>query len=92
MTRLYVGNLPFNATEDALRTLFSAHGAVDKIALITDRDTGQPRGFGFIEMPSGDASRAMQALNGRDFDGRALKVNEARDRPNGANRGGSRSY
>jgi RNA recognition motif-containing protein len=81
MTKLYVGNLPFTATEDAVRTLFSVHGTVEKISLINDRDTGRPRGFGFIEMASEDASRAMQALNGQDFDGRALKINEAQERP-----------
>jgi len=81
MTKLYVGNLPFTATEDAVRTLFSVHGTVEKISLINDRDTGRPRGFGFIEMSSADASRAMEALNGKDFDGRALKINEAQERP-----------
>jgi len=81
MTKLYVGNLPFTVTEDAVRTLFSAHGTVEKISLINDRDTGRPRGFGFIEMSNADASRAMQALNGKDFDGRALKINEAQDKP-----------
>jgi RNA recognition motif-containing protein len=83
MTKLYVGNLPFSATEDAVRTLFAAHGTVEKISLINDRDTGRPRGFGFIEMSNSDASRAMQALNGKDFDGRALKINEAQDKPRG---------
>ena len=81
MTKLYVGNLPFSATEDSVRTLFSAHGTVEKISLINDRDTGQPRGFGFVEMSGADASRAMQALNGMDFGGRPLKVNEAQDKP-----------
>ena len=81
MTKLYVGNLPFSATEDSVRTLFSAHGTVEKISLINDRDTGRPRGFGFVEMSDSDASRAMQALNGKDFDGRALKINEAQDKP-----------
>jgi RNA recognition motif-containing protein len=81
MTKLYVGNLPFTATEEAVRTLFSAHGTVEKVSLIADRDTGRPRGFGFIEMSNADASRAMQALNGQDFDGRALKINEAQDKP-----------
>ena len=81
MTKLYVGNLPFSATEDAVRTLFSVHGTVEKISLINDRDTGRPRGFAFVEMSSADATRAQQALNGQDFDGRALKVNEAQDRP-----------
>lgn len=81
MTKLYVGNLPFTVTEDAIRTLFSPHGTVEKISLINDRDTGRPRGFGFVEMSNSDASRAMQALNGQDFEGRALKINEAQDRP-----------
>ena len=89
MTKLYVGNLPFTATEDGVRTLFSAHGTVEKVSLITDRDSGQPRGFGFVEMSSSDASRAMQALNGKDFDGRSLKVNEAQDKGGGGGRGGA---
>ena len=81
MTKLYVGNLPFTATEDAVRNLFAPHGTVETLALINDRDTGRPRGFGFIEMSSADASRAMQALNGKDFDGRTLRINEAQDKP-----------
>ena len=93
VTKLYVGNLPFTATEDAVRALFAPHGSVEKISLITDRDTGRPRGFGFVEMSNADASRAMQALNGTDFDGRSLKVNEAqvRDGARGGDRG-SRRY
>lgn len=89
MTKLFVGNLPFNATEEAIRELFAPFGSIDKIALITDRDTGQPRGFGFVEMASSDAARAMQALNGTDFGGRAMKVNEAkeRERSGGGDRG-----
>ena len=81
MTKLYVGNLPFTATEESIRNLFAPHGTVEKISLISDRDTGRPRGFGFVEMSNSDASRAMQALNGKEFDGRALKINEAQDRP-----------
>jgi RNA recognition motif-containing protein len=61
---------------------------VEKVSLINDRDTGRPRGFGFIEMSNADASRAMQALNGKDFDGRALKINEAQDKPRGGGGGG----
>jgi RNA recognition motif-containing protein len=80
VTKLYVGNLPFTATEDTVRALFSPHGTVEKLALITDRDTGRPRGFGFVEMSNADATRAAQALNGTDCEGRSLKVNEARDR------------
>ena len=94
MTKLYVGNLPFTATEQSVLALFSKHGTVEKVTLISDRDTGRPRGFGFVEMPNADASRAMQALNGTEFEGRALKVNEAqeRDRSGGGPRGGGRRY
>lgn len=81
MSKIYVGNLPFSATEDSVRTLFAQHGTVDSVALINDRDTGRPRGFGFVEMPSADAARAIQSLNGQDVGGRALKVNEAQDKP-----------
>ena len=87
MTKLYVGNLSFDATEDSLRALFAQHGTVDSAKLISDRETGRPRGFGFVEMPSADASKAMQALNGKEFQGRALRVNEAQD----TNRSGGRS-
>jgi RNA recognition motif-containing protein len=90
VTKLYVGNLPFTATEDNVRALFTAHGSVDKVSLISDRDTGRPRGFGFVEMSNADAARAMQALNGTDFEGRALKVNEAQDRERSGG-GGSRA-
>ena len=92
MTKLYVGNLPFSATEDSVRTLFAAHGTVEKVSLINDRDTGRPRGFGFIEMSNADASKAMQALNGKDMDGRALKINEAQDKPRGGGGGGGGRY
>ena len=77
MTKLFIGNLPFSATEQSVRALFEPHGTIESLALINDRETGQPRGFGFIEMSNADASKAMQALNGKDFEGRALKVNEA---------------
>ena len=86
MTKLYVGNLPFSATEDSVRELFAPHGTVESLSLITDRDTGRPRGFGFVTMANADASRAMQALNGKDFDGRALKINEAQDKDRSAPR------
>ena len=93
MTKLYVGNLPFTVTEESVRALFSPHGTVEKVSLISDRDTGQPRGFGFVEMANADAARAMQAINGTELGGRALKVNEAQDRErSGGNRGGSRRY
>lgn len=91
MTKLYVGNLPFSADDSAVRQLFSQHGTVDSVAMIMDRETGRPRGFGFVEMPKADAARAMQALNGHDMGGRALKVNEAQDKPrNGGGGGGYR--
>ena len=78
MSKIYVGNLPFSADEAAVRTLFAAHGTVDSVALINDRDTGRPRGFGFVEMTSNsEAARAIQNLNGFQMDGRSLKVNEA---------------
>jgi RNA recognition motif-containing protein len=83
VTRIYVGNLPFSATEESLRALFSKHGTVENVSLINDRDTGRPRGFGFVEMSSADAARAIQALNGTDFGGRPLRVNEAQERPRG---------
>jgi hypothetical protein len=88
VTKLYIGNLPFSATEESVRAAFSAHGTVETLSLITDRMTGQPRGFGFVEMSSADASRAIQAMNGADFGGRALKVNEAQDRDRSGGGGG----
>ena len=90
VTKLYVGNLPFTATDEAVHALFSKHGTVEKVSLISDRDTGRPRGFGFVEMSSADASRAMQALNGTDFEGRSLKVNEAQERERSGGGGGHR--
>ena len=78
MSKIYVGNLPFSATEDAVRELFSAHGTVDSVALINDRDTGQPRGVGFVQMPSNSgAAKAIQTLNVFQRGVRALKVNVA---------------
>ena len=91
MTKLFVGNLPFSATEQSVRALFEPHGTIESIALINDRETGRPRGFGFIEMSSADASKAMQALNGKDFEGRALKVNEAQSKERGGGGGGYRA-
>ena len=90
MTKLFIGNLPFSATEQSVRALFEPHGTIDSLALINDRDTGRPRGFGFIEMPSADAAKAMQALNGKDFEGRALKVNEAQAKERSGGGGGFR--
>lgn len=79
MTNIFVGNLSFGVSEDAVRSLFQEYGAVERVNLITDRDTGQARGFGFVEMTnSAEATRAIAELNGRELDGRALNVNEAR--------------
>ena len=90
MSKIYVGNLPFSADEAAVRTLFSQHGTVDSVALITDRDTGRPRGFGFVEMPRPDAQKAIQSLNGKDMGGRPLRVNEAQERQGGGGGRGPR--
>jgi RNA recognition motif-containing protein len=92
MKNIYVGNLSFGATEDAVRSLFETHGTVERVNICTDRDSGQPRGFGFVEMSNdAEGDKAIVALNGRDLDGRALNVNEARpktDRPSGGGSGG----
>ena len=79
MKKLYVGNLSYGATESTIRSLFENYGAVDTVNLITDRNTGQSKGFGFVEMTNdAEAQRAISALNGKEIDGRALTVNEAR--------------
>lgn len=77
--KIYVGNLPFSATDDELRDLFSEFGTVDSVNIITDRETGRPRGFGFVEMMDG-ADEAIEALHQKDMGGRSLNVNEARPR------------
>jgi RNA recognition motif-containing protein len=74
---LYVGNLPWSATEDEVRNLFSPHGTVNSVKLISDRETGRARGFGFVEMEEADAAGAVEALDGTSFGGRTLRVNEA---------------
>ena len=88
MKKLYVGNLPFSATEDEVRELFGQHGNVHSVALINDRETGRPRGFGFVEMDDDAISNAIQGLDGKEMGGRALRVNEAQDRPRGGGGGG----
>jgi len=91
MKKLYVGNLPFTATESDVRALFEKHGEVSSVALINDRETGRPRGFGFVEIDDNGFANAIQALNGYQMDGRALMVNEAQDKPRrdgGGDRGG----
>jgi len=77
---IYIGNLPFSASEAEIRELFAQHGIVHSVKLIADRDTGRPRGFGFVEMDGDEADEAVQSLNGADFSGRNLRVNEAKER------------
>ena len=90
-SKLYVGNLSFDSTEDDLRELFGRHGTVDSVAVITDRETGRPRGFAFVEMSESSAAQdAIRALDGNDFAGRNIKVNEAQDRRDGGGGGGRR--
>ena len=94
MKNIFVGNLSFTSTEDSVRSIFEGYGTVDRVSIITDRETGKSRGFAFVEMPNDDeANRAITALNGADFGGRKLNVNEARPREErggggGFNRGG----
>ncbi len=79
-TRIFVGNLPFSATEESVHSLFAEHGDVESVVIVTDRETGRSRGFGFVEMEPGGATKAIAALDQHDMDGRALTVNEARPR------------
>jgi RNA recognition motif-containing protein len=88
MTTIYVGNLSFNATEQDVRSLFERHGKVDSVKLIMDRETGKPRGFGFVDMEPNEAQAAIQALNGQQMNGRPLRVNEAQERPQRPRQGG----
>jgi cold-inducible RNA-binding protein len=89
MKNIFVGNLSFGATEDAVRSTFQAYGTVDRVSIVTDRDTGQARGFGFVEMSNNaEGDKAIAALNGTDLDGRALTVNEARPKAERGNGGG----
>jgi RNA recognition motif-containing protein len=80
MTTIYVGNLPFSATETDVRSAFEQHGAVQSVKLVNDRETGRPRGFGFVEMAPSEAQTAIQHMNGFQMGGRPLRVNEARER------------
>jgi RNA recognition motif-containing protein len=102
MTNIFVGNLSYQTTESELEALFGAYGTVERVTVVRDRDTGQPRGFAFVEMTNAnEAANAMQAMNGREMNGRTLNVNEARPREQrtgggggfggGAGRSGSRS-
>jgi len=92
MKNIFVGNLSFGVTEQSLRSLFEAYGAVDRVNIVTDRDSGQPRGFAFVEMGNdAEGLKAIAGLNGRDVEGRTLNVNEARpkeDRGSGGQRSG----
>jgi len=92
MTTLYVGNLPFTATEDEVRSLFEQHGKVESVKIINDRETGRPRGFAFVDMPGADAQTAVQHVNGFEMNGRALRVNEARERGARPPRGGGERW
>ncbi len=90
MKNIFVGNLSFGATEETVRSLFASHGTVERVNIVTDRDTGQARGFGFVEMTNdNEGEKAIAALNGSDLDGRALNVNEAHPKPAG---GGGRGF
>ncbi|HYB97712.1 MAG TPA: RNA-binding protein [Candidatus Limnocylindrales bacterium] len=88
--KIYVGNLPFRTTEETIRQLFAQHGEVHSVSLITDRDTGRPRGFGFVEMEAAGAAKAIEALDQYELEGRNLKVNEAKPREGGGGGGGGR--
>ena len=92
MKNIFVGNLSFGATESSIRSLFEAYGSVDRVNVVTDRDTGQARGFAFVEMSNdSEGNQAISALNGREMDGRALTINEARPKGEGGG-GGGRSH
>jgi len=89
MKNIFVGNLSFSATEDAVRSMFQSYGTIERVSLVTDRNTGQARGFGFVEMTNdAEAERAIAELNGRELDGRALNVNEARPKEDRGSGGG----
>jgi RNA recognition motif-containing protein len=89
MKNIFVGNLDFGATDDAVRTMFEAYGTVDRASVVTDRDSGRSKGFAFVEMPNdAEGERAIAALNGKELNGRALTINEARPKADGGSRGG----
>jgi len=93
MKNIFVGNLDFAATESSVRSLFEPYGQVDRVNVVTDRETGRSRGFAFVEMAdAAEAERAIAALNGMQLDGRALNVNEARPKPAGGGGGGGRGF
>lgn len=88
MKSIYVGNLPFSASEDEIRELFAQYGEVNEVRLITDRETGRPRGFGFVRMEPAEADAAIEALNGTEMGGRTLRINEAEERQDRPRMGG----
>jgi len=91
--KLYVGNLSYNTSQDTLQNEFSAHGQVQEVAIINDRETGRPRGFAFVTMTNDeDAKSAIEVLNGQELDGRTITVNEARPKANRAGGGGGRRW
>lgn len=90
--KLYVGNLPYSTTDSTLNDLFSPFGQVESARVITDRDSGTSKGFGFVEMSNADAQKAMGALNGREIDGRSIRVNEAKPQENRGGGGGRGRY
>lgn len=93
MKNLYVGNLPHSTTETELRTLFQPHGDVERVSMVTDRDTGRSRGFAFVEMANaGEAEKAIAALNGSELGGRTLTINEARPKTERPHSGGGRRF
>jgi RNA recognition motif-containing protein len=93
LKNIFVGNLSFTSTEDSVRSIFEGYGTVDRVSIITDRETGKSRGFAFVEMPNDDeANRAIGALNGADFGGRKLNVNEARPREERGSGGGGGGF
>jgi RNA recognition motif-containing protein len=86
--KIYVGNLSFDSNDESLRNAFAVHGAVEDVAVITDRETGRSRGFGFVTMPDDAARTAIEAMNGKELDGRTLNVNEAREKTSRGSGGG----
>src|SRR3954447_26158865 len=91
MKNIYIANLSFGTTEQTVRSLFEEFGSVDRVSIVTDRDTGQPKGFGFVEMPNdAEAEKAIAGVNGRDVGGRTLAVNEARPKSERPSGGGGR--
>ena len=93
MKNIYVGNLSFDATEESVRALFEAYGTVGRVNIVTDRDSGQPRGFGFVEMANdGEGEKAIAAVNGTELGGRALNVNEARPKAERSGGGGGGGF